>query len=201
MVDLYPMLLMPPVEDIQKFASDFRMSDDALFELAKILCRHKPKRVLETGPGLSTYVIMKYFRLTEQPMDFVSLNHQSEWDGFIRAWLSNQIFHRCGDIDCIKTVDLDDKGWYKYKWEGPPADFIVLDGPLESSARNSHGANMLILNASSKDTIFLVDDVHRKSEEEFSDYIKRHYVNVKYIQDTLYPKRMSVKLSPYLEYV
>lgn len=201
-VVLHPLQLLPSPEDIHLFTSDYRMSDDALFALAKVLIKYRPKTILETGPGLSTYVILKYFQLTQMGLfpDFISLNHDSEWDKEIKKFLFPRHFTPKWN-SVIHTTKLDREGWYDYSFslnDLGKRDLLVLDGPCDSGARNCLAAQELYRKVvDPKSTVVVVDDTHRPAEKMLCQYfLGMGYYKAESIRDSLYEQRVTTIMHP-----
>jgi hypothetical protein len=202
---IHPLELMPPIEMMHQFASDYRLSDDALFALARFLIKYRPKTILETGPGLSTYVMLKYLDLVAKPENafeyqFLSLNHDSEWDKTIKKLLfPGSQFRRWKNV--IQAYQLNSNGWYGYGFQ--PADlgkrdFVLLDGPCDSGARNCDDAQKLyraVVDVGQ--TVVMVDDTHRPAEKFLVEYLRSlGYWKVESVRDSLYTSRVTSILIP-----
>lgn len=152
--------LMPPESEWPTFASDWRMSREALGAIASLLCDRRPKSILETGPGLSSWLFFRYAEQTGAA--YVIIDHEGEYHDRWRAWCAKCRFRD----QCARARPLSEDGYYDLAGVAVPVcDFICLDGPIVSAARNGEAARCLLRAACDPDgAAIIVDDANRSGE-------------------------------------
>jgi predicted O-methyltransferase YrrM len=195
---MHPLSLLPPYQEVHTYAPDWRMSDDALFQLARVLCRYTPKRIFEVGPGISTAIILAY--LDQRPEGhFITVNHQSEWHTRYQSMISRLGF-RFNYHDL--AFPLREDGWYNtdqfpYGAFGEYYDLVLLDGPISSQARYCDDARKLYRALIDPErTVVIVDDTNREDEQKIVDWLITRGYAADVVTDTVMPHRLTTFCYP-----
>lgn len=173
--------LMASVEPL--YEKTWRASDDLLDALPHILADFKPGKILEFGPGLSSYILQHYCAAKPgtvyigiDDINPYALQHQERL--YRHGYAPTQTW--------LCRLGLKDD-WYKVPDEEGlialgPFDLILLDGPGEDNARACPRALALFEKLSDpKRTIWIVDDSSRPA----SGWLSGHWI----------PKRMGTYAS------
>lgn len=196
--------LLPTEEELALFTPDWRMSQPALRAVAEHVASRKPQTILETGPGASSLIYLKYQQLSLPPVRYTILDESGPWhEKFLRAIKSflNENLR-------IVATKLTAEYYYdvpQLPKEPAVYDLISLDGPADSDARGSLMALTLLNERVSSHTCVLVDDTHRPGEQAVVNWLqqlrlKRYGVEfVKtVISDDAYPRSSTFLTLPVL---
>lgn len=184
--------LLPPKDQMEQFTPDWRLSKPAIEAIADLLSRHKPISIFESGPGASSWIFFKYAELTGATYEV--LNHLGEWDDHYRKWCTDNGF----PLTSVRSVPLAQNKFYDLEKAGSfsTADFICLDGPGDSDARNSQEAKMLLAKiANPLGAIIVVDDANRPAEAALVKWLtEKGFRVMNVVQDDVFAHRLTAIL-------
>ena len=206
---MFPLSLIPPVEETGYFSSDWRMSDDALFQLARTLVHRKPRSILETGPGISSYIFFKYQQLMRKELDIVVTYHivdeKGEWHDRFRERMAHYNF----PFDSVWPVPIKEDYYDVGGLYFGEMDFISLDGPSSSGHRNSKAAHTFIGKHLGPNTVVVIDDANRPAEAALIEWLHAYRLSkfgpdlagscrhdTRRVWDTMFPKRHTAFVTP-----
>lgn len=175
-----------------EWKTSFSISDHTLLWLWQFLAKHRPKRILELGSGMSTLVFAKYIELctdTVRPR-FVSIDHDAEWLGITAT--------RVEELRLVSYVSLQQVSVQPLITDGPfhgrpsyglncdvlenylgSPDLIFIDGPPSTIGRSAtFPAIFPMLKGSSN---VLVDDASRTAETEMMAEWVKHFEGLHYV--------------------
>lgn len=194
-----PIQLLPTIEQAWTFASDWRISDDALFEIARVLIRYRPESILEIGPGISSWPLFRYCRLVfeneERDLKYHVIDERgSHYDKYCE-WMVKQGY----SVDAVWGLELTKEGYYDTAGlDFGKVDFLLIDGPA-GNTRDTAAARKFVKQHVGPTTIIMIDDTNRASELSLAiwlnsdpDYSYKKTV----IQDTMHRGRNSTLLIP-----
>lgn len=169
--------LLPSNSEKSQFRPDWALSEAAQHVLAFDLHRHKPKSILELGPGLSTLMFRRYIHFNGGRL--WSIDHESA--------------HKSNDCEVYK-LGTDD--WYNI--DSPDIstyEYILIDGPVKS--RSVPRALEFYKLHSTENTIFMIDDTHRIEEQTVVRFLTKVYGHYGVdVIDTHYKDRKTTILYP-----
>lgn len=194
-----------------EYEQSWRASDSLLSSLDNIMETYQPKRILETGPGISTFVLLNRLQYDPEGV-YVGIDHKGDFAD--RHWA--RLSRHTGDMKCLVNHGILDlarsDGFYEFTTEGGTdrlirflpeqfkADLVVLDGPDSGEARASARAWEFYKTIASKEAIWVIDDTHRRDELMLSELIKTAWMKNECqsyrIFDLIYPHRHSTVLIP-----
>ena len=146
------------------------------YVLNRILRDTKPKKILEHGLGESTKMISAYLKNELLDSKHVIVEHDQGWiDNFLR---SNSLSNRSTIVPLkLKEVEFDGFKTVVYDAYEEIAkeqfDLILIDGPFGSDRFSRMNVLSNIRNLRPEDSfIIIMDDVHRKGEQDTFNLIK-----------------------------
>lgn len=206
---MFPLRLLPSLEETGFFASDWRMSDDALFQLARILIRRKPLSILEIGPGMSSYLFFMYQRIMKQELDLDVIYHivdqKGEWHDRFKTRMATHGF----PFDSVWALDMRDTYYNVNGLDFGVMDLISIDGPGEPGSRDCDAALAFVDKHMGPNTVMVIDDTNRPREAHLVEWINARRLsrfgdlfsgperyNSSQVFDTLFPKRNTTFITP-----
>jgi hypothetical protein len=184
----------PPLDSIELYDPAWRMSRPALEALRELLDKVKPRKVLELGPGASSFVLLPWCRergAVYQALDHEGIYAQQHLENLRQAGLPTD--------STFISRQRPDTGWYA---EIPaeieaqaPYDLVVVDGPV--MGRGCPAARCAYDRWRHARTAWVFDDVNRDDERKAALGVKSkgmHLIDL-LINDPDYP-RTTLLLSP-----
>jgi predicted O-methyltransferase YrrM len=185
-----------PTNDMERFIRRYdhawRMSEPALKAIGQVLNERKPRKVLEFGPGASSFVILPW--CLANGAVYRALDHEGP---YAQNHLAN--LREAGlPTESTLTVPLQGHGWYTaipdaVSREGP-YDLIIVDGPVAGrgcpEAMAAYGA------LGYPQTAWVFDDVNRQEEMGATGQVQmmrgRPWLQSIIIQDPEYPRQTAL---------
>lgn len=153
----------------------YALGADGAAELIRQLEQRRPSRVLETGSGVSTLIVGRYFRERGEGR-LVSLEADPEWAAITRSHVAAMGIGdhvRIVDAPLVETVvNGEDFRWYQADEElalGAPYDLLLIDGPpnkRQAPTSPRYPALPLLDRWLAPDAVILLDDAKRVPERK-----------------------------------
>jgi len=188
----------PPVNLLEQFIDRYdqawRMSRPAIEAIKELLEQRKPKKVLELGPGASSFAILPWCLANGsiyQALDHQGLYNEKHLHNLQEAGLP---------VDTTFVVPLHgDSGWYSRVPLGidneAPYDLVIVDGPVEG--RGCAAALAAYERWGHPHTAWVFDDANREEELKAAMSIAGNRM-IRRVQDPQYP-RTTIVLIPLKE--
>jgi predicted O-methyltransferase YrrM len=182
----------PPVNLLEKFIDRYdhawRMSRPAIDAILQLLEQRKPKKVLELGPGASSFAILPW--CLEHGSRYLSLDHAGPYG---EKHLAN--LREAGlPAETTFGAALDAHEWYHpvppFIEALAPYDLVIVDGPVEGRA--SPPALAAYIRWGHPGTAWVFDDVNREQERAAAASISSAKMSMKFIRDPDYPRQTCV---------
>jgi hypothetical protein len=143
------------------------MSRPALRKLAALLREYQPVVTLELGSGVSTKLLANYQEC--HPLaGVISVEHDEKFADELRRELPS-LYALCG----LFTSPLQDNQFYtELPRSRTPLELLLVDGP-PSHRRGSERAREFLRESVQADTIVVIDDTHRKHNQQNVELIKK----------------------------
>ena len=174
----------PPVDAIDQYDEAWRLSRPALEALRDLLEQRKPKKVLEIGPGASSFVVLPW--CLANGAVYQALDHQGPYS---EKHLAN--LKKAGlPTDTTFAVALDREGaWYSRVPlaidQEVPYDLVIVDGPV--TGRACPAAFAAYERWGNPHTIWVFDDTNREEEFKAAIHVAGNRM-IRRIQDPQYPR-------------
>jgi len=190
----------PPVNLLEQFIDRYdqawRMSRPAIEAIKELLEQRKPKKVLELGPGASSFAILPW--CLEHGATYRALDHMGPY-----AEKHFRNLQEAGlPIDTTIWMPLNKHSkWYSETAFGfeirdeAPYDLIIVDGPVEGRA--SPAALAAYIRWGHPKTVWVFDDANREEELKAAMHVAGNRM-IRRIQDPQYP-RTTILLIPLKE--
>ncbi|MFX1295908.1 MAG: hypothetical protein ACFFD2_13790 [Promethearchaeota archaeon] len=152
---VYSILLITYIFNrILKLKTGFISSDDYAF-LYKFCQKHKIKKILEFGPGTSTYCFLKF-----KNVKLISYEYNQEWLKNAQEKFKNYPNIKICKFENKENLDIDIKETF---------DLAFIDSPLGSPSMSRLNT---CLWASQQTNLIILHDARRKGEQETINYFE-----------------------------
>ncbi len=171
---------------IGRYDRAWRMSRPAIEAIVQLLEERKPKKVLELGPGASSFAILPW--CLEHGSLYRALDHVGPY-----ALKHLENLQETGlPLGGTYVLPLDRLSqWYEPIHQdiesAAPYDLVIVDGPVE--ARDCPDALAAYKRWGHAQTAWVFDDVNRQQEREAAASIANANMRMKIIRDPDYPRQ------------
>ena len=184
-------------EERRRYDPQWAISRELEEVLLVLLEAYRPRSILETGPGVSSILLLRYARV--RGARTYHLDHRAAPNLAFVEHL-RELGLPTEDVDaCELTAEFYDLSQARF---APDERFelLLLDGPPESRQRASETAMEFLRRHGTAESIIIQDDTHRRPEESVVVALQRwygaeHYVRLD-IADGTYTRRRSTVLVP-----
>ena len=174
----------PPVDAIEQYDEVWRLSRLALEAVRELLEQRKPKKVLEVGPGASSFVVLPW--CLANGAVYRALDHEGPYN--TRHLLNLQEAGLPADTTFAVPI-YPASDWYSrvpFAVESEaPYDLVIVDGPV--AGRNCPYARVSYKRWGHPQTAWVFDDVNREEENKAAMSIAGNRM-IRRIQDPKYPR-------------
>lgn len=174
----------PPVDAVDKYDEAWRLSRPALEAVRELLEKRKPKKVLEIGPGASSFMVLPW--CLAHGSIYQALDHEGPYNEKHLANLKEAGL----PTDTTFAVPLDQEGaWYSRVplaiEQEAPYDMVIVDGPV--SGRGCAAALEAYERWGHEETAWVFDDANREEELKAAMHVAGNRMS-RHVQDPQYPR-------------
>lgn len=185
----------------QAYGEQARASEELLTEIRRLLLKYRPRRILELGPGLSSFLFLIYQNRQHWYEDFryLSIDHVNPYHETHLRHL-RKLGHTTENFVAVPLHDnlfYDSQAIFEAGVIGPEErfDFVFVDGPPKSARRSCNAAKRFLRRVLDPAAIVVVDDTHRRGEQDLVQWLcKRNEYRVHGVLDAKNPPRSSYVL-------
>lgn len=164
-----------PLDEHSLEWSEWAISRSLAHKLSAYLERKKPRRILETGSGVSTVLFADYARRYQAVV--ISLEHDPHYYARTQAMLrqtelQDHVDLRLAPLRPLACPDGMSYPWYDAALQGP-FDFVLLDGPPERLGRQA--ALFAVAPHLATEWVMWLDDGARAHEQKCIDLWNQHF--------------------------
>jgi predicted O-methyltransferase YrrM len=179
----------PAIDSIELYDPAWRMSRPAIEAIKELLEKHKPKKVLELGPGASSFAILPW--CLKNGSLYRALDHHGPY--WIKHLANLEEAGLPGNTTLSVYLDKESK-WYSwipgFIEEQAPYDLVIVDGPIEG--RGCPRAVAAYERWGHPDTLWVFDDTNREEERKTAMRIAGKGMEIRVIKDPEYARETSI---------
>ncbi len=177
---------------INRYDHVWRMSRPAIEAIVQLLEERKPKKVLELGPGASSFAILPW--CLEHGATYRALDHIGQYNTRHMRNLQEAGLPGESTFHVFLEGGGEEHGWYEIVPPEldaeAPYDLVIVDGPVV--ARDCPYAVAAYKRWGHPKTAWVFDDVNRRPEREAALSVFKSGMQIRYISDPDYPRATSI---------
>ncbi|WP_282134448.1 class I SAM-dependent methyltransferase [Seonamhaeicola maritimus] len=168
------------------------------------------QHILEFGSGISTIIMARLLKKNGLNARIVTVEHNEAWANNLKTYLKNEDLLQFVEVVRVDlkeiTTSMGAVHWYDYKAlsmaiKEMTFDLIIIDGPPANTSKLKHSRLPALERFAPNfkaDFCLVLDDVHRKGEQDLVAFYKGKNKNVSYeiISETLGVFRTTNKFNP-----